>query len=76
MKRIDLRSSAQKKGRTVTQIITGISGVKKTIRGIKTDTIEQGQFTKFETLDGRLIMVNDANVLFIEIFEEEKSTKQ
>ena len=34
-------------------------------------SIKQGQFTKLETTDGRLIMVNDKNVLCIEIFKEE-----
>lgn len=67
---IDLKSSAAKKGDVVTQIITSITGIKKTIRGIKTNTIEQGQFTKFETEDGRLIMVNDRNTFIIEVFKE------
>jgi len=63
-----LKSSAERKGDIVDQIITCKGGYKKTFRGIKTDTIEQGEFTKFETTDGRLIMVNTANVLFVEIF--------
>ncbi len=66
----NLKSSTEKKGKTVTQIITAITGVKKTVRGIKTETIEQGQFTKFETEDGRLVMVNDKNVFMIEVFSE------
>ena len=66
----DLQSSVAKKGKTVTQIITAISGIKKTITGIKTDSISQGQMTKFETEDGRMILVNDANVFCIEVFEE------
>jgi len=68
----NLLSSASKKGKVVTQIITGITGIKKTFRGVKTETIEQGQFTKFETEDGRLVMVNDTNVMFVEIFSENK----
>ena len=66
----DLKSSVSKKGKTVTQIITGITGIKKTFRGVKTETIEQGQFTHFETEDGRLVMVNDKNVMFVESFKE------
>lgn len=31
----------------------------------------QGQFTKFETADGRLVMINDAKVLCVEVFSEE-----
>lgn len=65
-----LKSSAEKKGKTVTQIITATSGIKKTIHGIRTETIEQGQFSKFETVDGRLIFVNDENVFVVETFAE------
>ena len=68
---ISLKSSVEKKGKLVTQIITGISGIKKTFRGVKTETIEQGQFTHFETTDGRTILINDKNVLWIEVFKEE-----
>jgi hypothetical protein len=67
----DLKSSTERKGKTVTQIVTFIGGTKKTFRGVITSTIEQGQFTKFETKDGRLIMINDTNVLCVEVFEEE-----
>lgn len=72
MKKISLLSSVENKGKTVTQIITGITGVKKTFRGVKTDTIEQGQFTHFDLTDGRTILINDKNVLFIEVFKEEE----
>jgi len=37
---------------------------------VDTDSIKQGQFTKFETKDGRLVMVNDKNILCIEIIKE------
>ena len=66
----DLKSSVAKKGTTVTQIITAVSGIKKTIHGVKTDTISQGQMTKFETEDGRMILINDENVFCVEVFEE------
>ena len=69
----DLKSSASQKGKHVTQIITGVSGIKKTIRGVITDTIEQGQFTKFHTKDGRMIFINDTNVFCIEVFEEKEA---
>ena len=68
-----LKSSVEQRGKIVTQIITSTRGIKKTFKGVKTDTIEQGQFTHFETLDGRLIMVNDRNVLFVEVFNESDS---
>lgn len=64
----NLESTAARKGAIVDQIVTCVSGVKKTFRGVKTETIEQGQFTKFETIDGRLIMINDRNVFYIEVF--------
>ena len=67
---IDLKSSTQSKGKVVTQIITYVGGIKRTIKGVKTNTIQQGQFTKFDTEDGRLVMVNDSNVLQIEVFSE------
>lgn len=66
-----LLSSASRKGKYVKQIITSTTGVKKTIHGVITDTIEQSQFTKFETKDGRLIMVNDDNIFTVEVFSED-----
>ena len=47
-----LKSSVAQKGKYVTQIIHFVGGHCKTIHGIDTDTIEQGQFTKFTTKDG------------------------
>jgi hypothetical protein len=66
-----LKSSVERKGKKVTQIITGKEGFKKTFRGVISETIEQGEFTKFETDDGRLVMVNTKNVLFVEVFKED-----
>ena len=66
---MNLKSSVTAKGRVVTEIITFL-GYKKTIKGIKTDTIVQSEFTHFETEDGRMIMVNPEKVLLIEIFKE------
>ena len=31
---------------------------------------KQGQFTKLNTIDGRMILINDKNVLCIEVFKE------
>ena len=69
---IDLKSSVSGVSEYVTKIIHFKGGVKRTFYGVKTKTINQGQFTKFELKDGRFILVNDENVLCIEIFEEEK----
>ncbi len=46
---IGLKSSVAQKGRYVTQIVHFIDGYCKTIHGVDTETIEQGQFTKFHT---------------------------
>lgn len=64
----DLKSSVNTVGDLVTQIITFKGGYKKTINGVRTKTIKQGQFTKFMTEDNRMVLVNDNNVLCIEVF--------
>lgn len=69
-KKINLKSSVEKQGNTITQIITCTSGIKKTFRGIKSDTIEQGEFTHFETNNGRLVLINTKNVAWVEVFKE------
>ena len=68
----NLLSSVNKEGEYVTQIIHFKGGQRKTIHNIKSSTIETGKFTKFHCKDGRMIMVNDENVLMIETFKEEK----
>ena len=65
-----LMSSTTQQGRYVTQIIHFMNGYRKTIHDIDTWSIEQGQFTKFMLRDGRMIMINDANVLLVEVFPE------
>ena len=68
---VDLRSSIKQQGRWVTKIIHFKGGVKKTIEGVDTHTVRQGQFTKFELKDGSFVLVNDKNVLMIEVFKED-----
>ena len=68
---VDLQSSVKSKGRWVTKIIHFKGGVKKTIEGGDTSTIQQGQFTKFFLRNGSFILVNDVNVLMIEVFTQE-----
>lgn len=70
MSRINLKSSTNAVGETVTQIIHFSGGNKRTFANIVTSTISQGQFTKLYQQDGTLIMVNDNNVDCIEIFQE------
>lgn len=68
---VDLESSVKEQGKWVTKIIHFKGGVKRTIEGVNTHTIRQGQFTKFLLKDGSYVMVNDENVLMIEIFRED-----
>lgn len=70
MSRINLKSTTNTVGETVTQIIHFSGGNKRTFANIVSSTISQGQFTKLYQQDGTLIMVNDKNVDCIEIFEE------
>ena len=67
----NLLSSVAKEGKYVTQIIHFKNGYRKTIHGVDTMSIEQGQFTKFKCKDGRYILINDNNVLMVEVFKEE-----
>lgn len=67
---MDLESSTKKQGDIITQIIHFVGGEKRTFENIKSTYIKQGQFTKLETTDGRLIMINDKNVLCIEVFSQ------
>lgn len=69
-KMVSLKSSITQKGKYVSKILHFVGGEKRTFNGVDTDSIKQGQFTKFETKDGRLVMVNDKNILCIEIIKE------
>ena len=70
---VDLKSSVTEwsENEYVTQIYHFVGGVKRTYDGIKSDSIRQGQFTKFKCKNGSLVMINDANVLMIEVFKED-----
>ena len=71
----DLHSTVNSMGKTVTQIIHFSNGNKRTFSGILTDSIKQGEFTKMMLVDGRMLMVNTANVDCIEVFNEKKKKK-
>ena len=66
----NLKSTVNEQGKSVTQIIHFVDGVKRTYHGILAETIKQGQFTKMFCKDGTMLMINDNNVLCIEIFKE------
>jgi hypothetical protein len=65
---MNLKSSINNVGRYVTQIIHFIGGEKRTFTNVDSQSILQGQFTKFKQQDGTWIMINDKNVLCIEVF--------
>ena len=67
---MDLQSSVKNQGKYVTQIIHFVGGEKRTFENINSDFIKQGQFTKLMTKDGRMILINDKNVLCIEVFSQ------
>jgi len=67
---INLNSSVNSLGKTVTQIIHFVGGEKKTFTGVLSETITQGQMTKFMCSDGKMVMINDKNVLCVEVFSE------
>jgi hypothetical protein len=67
---LNLKSSTTTKGRYVSQILHFINGEKRTFHNIDTHSIQQGQFTKFHCSDGRMILINDKNILCIEVITE------
>ena len=69
---MNLKSSINFQGKTVTQIIHFVGDIKRTYHGIISESVKQGQFTKIQCLDGPLIMINDKNVLCVEVFPENK----
>ncbi len=71
MDKINLQSTVNQMGETVSQIIHFSKGNKRTFEGVITSTLKQGEFTKMKTVDGRMIMINTANVDCIEIFNQQ-----
>jgi len=67
----DLQSTVKNQGEYVTQIIHFVDGQKRTFTGIRSDSIKQGQFTKFKLKDGRWLFINDEKVLCVEVFSED-----
>lgn len=71
--KVDLKSSVTEVvGQLTTQIIHFVGGEKRTFTDVLSESIRQGQFTKFKQQDGTWIMVNDKNVLCIEVFKQNK----
>jgi len=65
---MNLKSSVNEMGETVTQIFHFKDGQKKTIDGIITSSIKESTFTQFKTTDGRKIYINPNNVNLFEVF--------
>jgi len=71
--KVDLKSSVTEVvGHLTTQIIHFVGGEKRTFTDVLSESIRQGQFTKFKQQDGTWIMINDKNVLCIEVFKQNK----
>tara|TARA_R110001592_G_scaffold5129_9_gene28507 strand:- start:960 stop:1193 length:234 start_codon:yes stop_codon:yes gene_type:complete len=68
----DLQSTVNDVGEYVTQIIHFVDGQKRTFTGIRSDSIKQGQFTKFWLKNGSMLFINDEKVLCIEVFSEDE----
>lgn len=67
---MNLKSSINSQGKTVTQIIHFVGDVKRTYHGIISESVKQGQFTKLKCVDGTMLLINDKNVLCIEVLSE------
>ena len=69
---MNLKSSINFQGKTVTQIIHFVGDIKRTYHGIISESVKHGQFSKLQCLEGTLIMITDKNVLCVEVFPENK----
>jgi hypothetical protein len=67
---MNLKSSINTQGKTVTQIIHFVGDVKRTYHGIISESVKQGQFTKLKCVDGTMLLINDKNVLCVEVLSE------
>jgi hypothetical protein len=67
---MNLKSSVNSVGKTTTQIFHFVGNVKRTFHGLQTDTMQDGELFKVTLADGRLLLVNKANLLMTEVFEE------
>lgn len=68
---MNLRSSVNEIGETTTQILHFIYDSKRTLPGVISSRIKEGEFVKLYLQDGRMILVNKKNILMVEVFNEE-----
>lgn len=66
------KSSVETAWSIVNQIIHFSNWNKRTIENIITSTIKQGEFTKFQTTNNVMRLINTQNVDCIEVFSIEK----
>ena len=67
---INLQSSVNEMGKTTTQILHFVGDVKRTIPGVISSKIKEGEFVKLFLKDGRMILISKKNILMTEIFNE------
>ena len=63
----NLKSSVAEKAPVVDQYIQFADGSEKTFKGVRTDTITQSQFRRFELENGTVVYVNTSRVNFFEV---------
>lgn len=67
----NLQSAVNRVGSSVTEIIAFRDGSKKTFKGVITESLEQGEFTKFQTKTIPLVAIHTKNVNYFEVHREE-----
>lgn len=68
---MDLQSTVKQIGKTTTQVFHFVGNIKRTFTGIVTETIKEGEMLKVKTVDGRMLIINKANLLMTEVFTED-----
>lgn len=67
----NLKSSVNKMGKLVTQIIQFSGGNTKTWQNMKPETMIEGRFVKMWCSDGKMVMIHTKNVDWIEVHSQE-----
>lgn len=67
---MNLQSSVNKMGKTVTQIFIDINGNKKTYKGCIPESIEEGSHLKIMRTNGSMLLINTKLITITEVFPE------
>ena len=70
MSNLDLKSTVNKMGKSVTQVFHFEGNEKLTYEGLLPATIKEGEFTKIMCKDGRMLLINRKKLLLVEIFKD------